>query len=950
MTSNPSSNPHLHIFLSYGHDEHADLAVRLKEDLTARGHEVWFDLDRIKPGTDWERYIEDGLSWASKDKNGRVILVMTPYSVRRPDGFCLNELARAILKNIKIIPIMLVWCEPPLNICRIQWLDMTDCLPVEDRRDRYQARFERLIEALQHDRIDFEGYQSQLSTILKPLSFHGEIKYNLERFTGRTWVFDELDRWLSDNNASKVFWIMGGPGVGKTAIASWLCAHRPEIAAFHLCRYDDVQKRDPRRAVTSIAYQLSTQLPDYEERLHRVNMDDLSSLDARVLFDQLIVQPFNANYPDPERDIVVLIDALDEATVEGKNELADLLSASFQRTPVWLRLIITSRPSPEVMVPLQAYSPLKIDITDPRNNEDVRAYLMRELSQAKGDVKPQQIEGIVRKSSGLFLYAEWIVNEIKAGRLSLDKPDTFPQGLAGIYVKIFERQFPDLKRWEKDIAPALEVVCAAQEPLSLDTVASIFKWEGREKRKFRHELSPLFTFDHGIQPFHKSIVDWLTDEIKQDSYYIDVNVGNRLLTEHLWQTYENNAWSPYLVSYLPMHLLKAHRWKDLEALLLDVKFIGAAWETDRVRLISQLVAIDANSALKMATIYGIGFSLEGRDEKGLYAIADLLTLHSNYGDAERILDYLISHYRQTNDSISLAWVLARMIESSNMGNRIEASRIYTGELEDISRKTGNKKMLVKALSMKTWIYFQDMDYNKSLQLASEAEQVSREIGDEAGIANSLRIQGITSSILKKDFDRSLLLWGEEEQIDRERGDIEWLIVCLTNQADALIQKGDPDQAMAKLDEAASICNKIGERNHICIVLENQGEVYEAKGQLDDAMLKYEEGARRAIEINDKPYESANLAGQGRVLYKKNRVDEAISLLKKSIAIAAENGRNDYAQSMLGDLGAFLLSKGDRDEAIEILKRQEKICREKGFQADLHKTRELLTKLGIDTGQ
>ena len=76
-------------------------------------HEVWFDLDRLKLGVDWERYIEEGLAWTSKDGNDRVVLIMTPYSVRRPDVFCLNELARAILKNLKIIPIMLCVVRAP---------------------------------------------------------------------------------------------------------------------------------------------------------------------------------------------------------------------------------------------------------------------------------------------------------------------------------------------------------------------------------------------------------------------------------------------------------------------------------------------------------------------------------------------------------------------------------------------------------------------------------------------------------------------------------------------------------------------------------------------------------------------------------------------------------------------------------------------------------------------
>lgn len=59
----------LRIFISYGHDEHAELAVRIKNDLEERGHEVWFDRDRIKPGKDFELYIEDGLKWLTEDKS-----------------------------------------------------------------------------------------------------------------------------------------------------------------------------------------------------------------------------------------------------------------------------------------------------------------------------------------------------------------------------------------------------------------------------------------------------------------------------------------------------------------------------------------------------------------------------------------------------------------------------------------------------------------------------------------------------------------------------------------------------------------------------------------------------------------------------------------------------------------------------------------------------------------
>ncbi|WP_243311176.1 toll/interleukin-1 receptor domain-containing protein [Fundidesulfovibrio agrisoli] len=55
------------IFISYGHDEHAELALRLKRDLTASGHEVWIDSEGIIPGTpDWEHSIEKGIAWLAE--------------------------------------------------------------------------------------------------------------------------------------------------------------------------------------------------------------------------------------------------------------------------------------------------------------------------------------------------------------------------------------------------------------------------------------------------------------------------------------------------------------------------------------------------------------------------------------------------------------------------------------------------------------------------------------------------------------------------------------------------------------------------------------------------------------------------------------------------------------------------------------------------------------------
>ena len=162
------------IFLSYGHDEHVTVAQRLKQDLEARGHEVWFDADRLIPGADWERYIEEGLEWAAAvPREGRVVLIMTPYSVRRPDGYCLNEIARALSRRLIVVPVMVVWCEPPLSICRVQWLDMRDCVPLEAQGGKYEAKLAILAGALESEGPEFEGAFVRLIHLLEPLPFVG---------------------------------------------------------------------------------------------------------------------------------------------------------------------------------------------------------------------------------------------------------------------------------------------------------------------------------------------------------------------------------------------------------------------------------------------------------------------------------------------------------------------------------------------------------------------------------------------------------------------------------------------------------------------------------------------------------------------------------------------------------------------------------------------------------
>ena len=311
----------------------------MREDLLNRGHEVWFDEERLLPSKDWETRIEEGLNWTAEGKpHAAFILLLTSHSVHRPEGFCFNEVARALMLNLRIIPLMVVESEPPLSICRIQWLDMRECIPIHEKKALYEPRFQRLLKALEQEELDYEGLQSRLLRTLQPIEFSADLFKLLRDFTGRKWVFDEIDAWFNNPDGTKLFWLTSAPGVGKSAVATWVREHRREVAAYHFCDINSEEKRNPAKLFCSIAYQLSTQLTEYQERLGRLDLEKIVQEyhEAYTLFDKLLVQPLSEGYPAPDRTIVVLIDALNEATSRRQNKIVRLLSRSADKTPPWL--------------------------------------------------------------------------------------------------------------------------------------------------------------------------------------------------------------------------------------------------------------------------------------------------------------------------------------------------------------------------------------------------------------------------------------------------------------------------------------------------------------------------------------------------------------------------------------------------------------------------------------
>jgi hypothetical protein len=581
----------LRIFLSYGHDNNEELVRLIKADLEQRGHDVWFDKDEIKAGDEWRRSITDGIIGSN-----RVLSFLSKHSTRDP-GVCRDEIAIAIGVKGGNIQTILVESEqevkPPVNIGHIQWLDMHDWQEKRTIGDAvwdpwYQAKLAEIIRVVESDESRrFAGEIDKLNDYLKPIKSDARIYSLLKKgFYGREWLFKALESWRQDTtHNSRLFWIMGDPGVGKSAFAAQLTHTRGDtVIAAQFVEWDKPDHRDARRVVCSIAFQLATRLPDYRKLLLTLpEIKELDRKDASELFDYLLANPLRSVINGGRDKLLIVIDALDEAGESGRNPLVEMLARNANHLPIWLGLVVTSRPEFDVKTLFQALNPVPLDTKSESNRADIRDYLLSKLAtQLQNREKAEKlIEQILEKSEGVFLYAERFCEDVHQGYISLDHPGQFPQGLGGIFAQYFQRQFPDLDKFRKEIRPALRAILAAREPLPLEILQKLFNWEDEELRDFTHTLGSLFpvtkTMDsETIKPYHKSLSDWMGDEAKAGIYFVSVMEGHRMLADYCWKEYEQGIqrMSEYALRFTPWHLYDASQISKVYEIFNDHNFLA----------------------------------------------------------------------------------------------------------------------------------------------------------------------------------------------------------------------------------------------------------------------------------------------------------------------------------------------------------------------------------------
>ncbi|KAF9524038.1 hypothetical protein CPB83DRAFT_645205 [Crepidotus variabilis] len=263
----------------------------------------------------------------------------------------------------------------------------------------------------------------------------------------RATTLQELDVWRRKNKheqGSKMMWLTGSAGSGKTAIAQTVCQRFREEGFFVVdCSFfRSTGRTDPRYLFLSIAYQLAVANPLLKSFIEAVVQADPVIVDAPmdIQLERLIVGPITGaegHLPT----IFVIIDGLDESDGESQQILIlRLLQSTIQDHRLPTRILIASRPESWIQnTLLSPPSPPISTITLNQNTEadrDIRAFYNSEFRKIRHDAEhfhsmnsvptpwpsDTELDELVWRASGQFIYAKTVTRFVsEPGHSPLDR-------------------------------------------------------------------------------------------------------------------------------------------------------------------------------------------------------------------------------------------------------------------------------------------------------------------------------------------------------------------------------------------------------------------------------------------------------------------------------------------------------------------------------------------------
>jgi hypothetical protein len=390
-----------------------------------------------------------------------------------------------------------------------------------------------------------------------------------------------ISRWADGVDHRTICWLFGPAGTGKSTIAHTIAeryATKGRLAASFFFSLGNGDLSTTVSFFPTIAYQLAISLPHIRKDMEKALEDDplIPSKTPEVQFTKLILNPIRHHAQfHPMQPMLIVIDGLDECDGEDSTELIRVL-AKASRPP--LQFLITSRADDHIKATFTLYSSLlyPLDLWEFRANHDIRAFFkdrFSELYRSKRRLMGRlpepwptdsDLDVLVKKAEGLFIYASTLVKFVGEGRGLPQKKLTAAMahhdGLDALYEQVLSKAPSSASDIFQRIIGSLLVLRGS---LSIINLASLLRFEDPET--IWEELTGCGSIlmipddlDKDIQFFHASLRDFFTDICRSKNYFIDATEHHLFILDDCVRLMTDYFTLPLDRKPLPHAFLYAH--------------------------------------------------------------------------------------------------------------------------------------------------------------------------------------------------------------------------------------------------------------------------------------------------------------------------------------------------------------------------------------------------------
>ncbi|KDR77622.1 hypothetical protein GALMADRAFT_155464 [Galerina marginata CBS 339.88] len=423
---------------------------------------------------------------------------------------------------------------------------------------------------------------------ITPGAFHNSAeRYDPPKCHPRTRlaVVESIMAWVEDiQRTSFILWLYGPAGAGKSAIAQTiadLCYDLNILVASFFWSRNAPGRNDEKWLITSLAYQLAIAIPEIRIHVEEALEKDHSLLDRslQTQMESFIVKPLKAAFPptaqsgpEDRKPRIVILDGLDECgNSNSQRYILNVISSSVQKFSIPIAFLIASRPEQEIRdafgtQPLLTITRrLALDDTY-RPDNDIRLFLVdsfeflkqaHTLKSLLPRIWPsrQQIDTLVRKSSGQFIYPATVIKFVCSPRRRPDHQLDLIFGIAdtathtpftevdALYRHIFGQVEQQHLRRVLDILSCLFLLPYPNRiaPLCSKVLEDILSYQRGDVHLALSDLHSVLDVpdivdtDRPLRVLHASLQDFFMDPLRSRSLYIDKARAHARLAQHLLQ-------------------------------------------------------------------------------------------------------------------------------------------------------------------------------------------------------------------------------------------------------------------------------------------------------------------------------------------------------------------------------------------------------------------------------